>query len=144
MSRHLKLKLVTAILIACGSVLGGHTYAQSNLDSPPRVIVNASGDCGESVQMHLDFAVIDEGRDKSFIIITRLGTGERSRKLVQARLYGPSNYLVASLGLPKSRVITAEGERVRGPGRVEVYVGGKFLLLFEMERNKHFVSDCRL
>ena len=143
MFRCLKPKLVLAALIACGSAMDGYIYAQSDVDLVPRSIVVNSGDCGEQTKALLDEAVITEGKDKLFIFITRLGTGERSRNLVRARLYAPSSYLIESRGIPKSRVITAEGERVRGIGHVELYVGGKLWIIFKMERNKHFVSDCR-
>jgi hypothetical protein len=143
MFRHLKSKFVLAALIACGSAMSSYVYAQSDVNLVPRSVVVNSGDCGEYTKALLDEAVVTEGKDKSFIFITRLGTGERSRKLVRARLYAPSSYLVESRGIPKSRVITAEGERVRGLGHVELYVGGKLWIIFKMERNKNFVSDCR-
>jgi hypothetical protein len=35
---------------------------------------------------------------------------------------------------------------VRGPGRVEVYVGGDLLVVFNMKRNQHFGQGprCRI
>lgn len=143
MSRRLKPEIVLAALVLCGAVMSDNASAQGGVELASRVVEVNSGDCGEYAKALLDDVIINEGQDKSFIIIARLGTGERSRKLVRERLYAPSNYLVESRGVPKSRVITAEGERVRGLGHVEVYVSGNLRLLFKMERNKNFVSDCR-
>ena len=142
MSRRLKPQLVLAALVACGAVMSNNAYAQGGFELAPRVVMVNSGDCGEYAKALLDDVIINEGRDKSFIIIARPGTGERSRKLIQQRLAGLSYYLIESRGIPKGGVILAEGERVRGLGHVEVYVGGNLRLLFKMERNKSFVSDC--
>ena len=144
MLRYLKLRFILAALVICGTVMSRDSYAQGNdASSAPRVVAVSSSDCGEYPKALLDDAVMAEGKSESFIIIARLGTGERSRQLIRQRLFAPSNYLMESRGLQKNRVITAEGERVRGLGHVEVYVGGKLRILFKMERNKNFVSDCR-
>jgi hypothetical protein len=43
---------------------------------------------------------------------------------------------------PKYRIITAEGERVRGLGQLEFYVGGKLHSIFKVRRNKDLVAGC--
>lgn len=52
------------------------------------------------------------------IVIARLGDGEYNNQLNLRRLYTVKKYL----GL--SNVITTQGERVKGYGRVEVYIYG--------------------
>lgn len=54
------------------------------------------------------------------IIIARLGDGEYNIKLNQRRLYTVKKYLGSSV----TNLITAQGERVKGYGRIEVYMYG--------------------
>lgn len=58
------------------------------------------------------------------IIIAHLGTGEQMRRLNRTRLEEIKIYLEQIVG---AKVITAEGERVKGFGRVEIYVAGRRL-----------------
>lgn len=67
--------------------------------------------------------------DQLIIIIARLGTGERDRGLNRRRLHNVKTYLTEYVTGEGGRrgadmLILAEGERVKGYGRVEFYVGG--------------------
>ena len=44
-------------------------------------------------------------------------------------------YLTA-MGLPSQRLITAEGERVQGYGRIEVYIDGELAEVLSVQRFK--------
>ena len=69
------------------------------------------------------------------IVIARLGDGEKSRQLNVSRLRVAQNFLSNWRGV--KRVVTAEGERARGHGRLEFYVGGKLLITLPVRRNKN-------
>jgi hypothetical protein len=138
MFRRAKLKSVSVILFAFCSVLSNHAFAQSDQPLEPRVVVGVDCHDEEHTKALLDDAAINAGKDKTIILIARLGTGERSRKLNRLRLLIARGYLMENRGVPKDRVITAEGERVRGLGHVEIYVGGRLHVLFKMNRNKGF------
>ena len=140
MFRYLKATFVFVALTTCCSVLSDDAYAQSVQPSEPYLVVGVDCNAEEHVKSLLDTAAILSGEDKSLIIIARLGAGESSRKLLRGRLYTVSNYLKRERGFSKSRVITAEGERVRGLGHVEVYAGGKLFTIFKMKRNRGFTS----
>lgn len=77
----------------------------------------------------------EANKSKYTIVIARLGRGEQSQEINRRRLYTIQKYLTA-MGLPSQRLITAEGERVQGYGRVELYVGGELVELLAIERNK--------
>ncbi|MDQ3257578.1 MAG: hypothetical protein M3R15_27450, partial [Acidobacteriota bacterium] len=47
-------------------------------------------------------------------------------------LYTIRAYLIA-MELPSQKLVTAEGERVSGYGRIEVYVGGELVDVFAVE-----------
>lgn len=64
------------------------------------------------------------GERQVIIAIARLGKGERTPELNRRRLHTVRSYLTA-MRLPTQKLVTAEGERVSGYGRVEIYVGGE-------------------
>jgi hypothetical protein len=84
---------------------------------------------------YLDFAVIDtlELEGAHLIIIARLGTGETSRRLNQHRLRVVEEYVRRrGSGL---KYVLAEGRKVEGLGRVELYVGGRLLHILPLRKN---------
>ena len=142
MSPHLKVRLSLTLLIIFALVFVAHGRAAQS----PQIYGGPDGltgaDC-EGVMMRLDFIAIaaeESGKDQTVIIIARLGTGETSRKLVGSRLRQVADYL--NRRIPKERIITAEGERVRGLGQLEFYVGGKLHSIFKVQRNRDLVAGC--
>jgi hypothetical protein len=89
----------------------------------------------EGAAARLDFAVIEANKlDGAYlIIIARLGTGEVSSNLNQTRLAVAKEYVLrrgADL-----KYVLAQGERVKGLGRLELYVGGKLYDVLPLKRN---------
>ena len=80
----------------------------------------------------LDHAMIDWAEDKEshMILIARLGTGETDRKLNRARLAWPEDYLKRR----NVKYVLAEGERVKGLGRFEVYVSGRLAMSIPVKK----------
>lgn len=138
MLRYAKLKFLLLTLFAFCWALSSYVYAQSVQPLAPHVAVGVDCYDEEHTKALLDYAVIEAGKDKTIILIARLGTGEHSRKLIWLRLRIASEYLMETRGVSKDRVVTAEGERVRDLGHVEIYVGGRLHVLFKMKRNKGF------
>jgi hypothetical protein len=144
MFRCSKPKYILPILLALFCGLSSYAYAQEGDPAiAPYVAVGVDCHDEEHTKALLDFAAISAGTDKTIILIARLGTGERSRNLTRLRLRIAGGYLMENRGVPKDRVITAEGERVRGLGHVEVYVGGRLHTLFKMKRSRGF-GGCGL
>ncbi len=134
------------IFFACG-----YSYAQSVDYKIPRVVGGTrgiSGDDCHTTKAEIDFAIlaagIDPKEDGIIIIIARLGRGEPSGTLVGERLRQLTDFMTDFRGFPSRRIVTAEGERVRGLGQVEVYVRGKLHTIFKMKRNKDFATGCVL
>ncbi len=88
----------------------------------------------------LDAASRQAGEDGLIIVIARLGDGERNRELNHRRLHNVHTYLTEWDGRrnPKT-VITAEGERAKGYGRIELYVSGKLFHTLLVYRNGDLV-----
>ena len=81
-----------------------------------------------------------EADEKSvLILIARLGNGEKSRTINRRRLYNVREGLKITLRIEKPIVI-AEGERINGFGRVEVYLGGKFIGALVARKNSHVIK----
>ncbi|MEJ7575953.1 MAG: hypothetical protein WKF74_02990 [Pyrinomonadaceae bacterium] len=103
----------------------------------------------EPANCESDIAILDTvsrqaGEDGLIIVIARLGDGESNRELNHRRLYNVRTYLTEWDGRrnPKT-VITAEGERINGYGRIELYVGGKLFYVLLVRRNADLiVGSC--
>lgn len=86
-------------------------------------------------------ALGDTNKDSIVIVIARLGNGETTRVHNHRRLLALKNYL-SKYDLPTQRVVTAEGERADGYGRVELYVAGKLRGVLLADRNKPLCVEC--
>jgi hypothetical protein len=82
-------------------------------------------DC-ETFQAHLDHVIIEWTKQKEshLILIARLGTGEKDHRLNRARLAYVEDYLKSH----KVQYVLAEGTKVKGLGRLEVYVSGRLAM----------------
>lgn len=84
------------------------------------------------------------GPDGTIIAIARLGDGEQNSELNRRRLHNVRIFLT-EVGWHRdpTTVITAQGERVKGYGRVELYVRGIPLLSLAVKHNKDLmVGSC--
>jgi hypothetical protein len=92
----------------------------------------------------LEMANHEAGRDRLLIIIARLGDGERERNLNWRRLENARTYLTEYIKArdPK-QIILAEGERVSGYGRLELYVEGELFSVIAVRRSGDLiVGSC--
>ena len=99
-------------------------------------------DC-EGIMSRLDFVAIAAGNtanDQPIIIIARLGRRETNRNLNRRRLIEVAQYLERRI--PKERIITTQGARIDGLGRIEFYVGGRLNIVFTVRRNRDLVIGC--
>lgn len=143
---HLK---ATFIAVALCCLAAGNVATQGVKTDAPTII---SGDNNESTKSELGLlaqnarlesgnAVVTGEQVPSLIFISRLGTGESSRKLNRRRLNDVRVFMEELYDVPKDEIVTAEGEPVRGRGRVEAYQSGKLVLIFTLPRNKSFASE---
>jgi hypothetical protein len=92
----------------------------------------------------LEAAHYDAGKDGLIILIARLGNGDNKRELNQHRLHSARAYLTEYLhARSPNTIVIAEGERVEGYGRIEVYVGGKLYSVLAIKANADLsVGSC--
>ena len=127
--------------IICTLSLGTAISAAQNSEVPER-FVDLANNC-ESNIMRLHNIHSMAGEDGLIIAISRLGNGERSRNLNHRRLYNARLWLERIRDRRSSTIITAEGERVGGRGRIEIYVGGKLVDILGMGQGEDLaVGSC--
>jgi len=76
------------------------------------------------------------------IVLARLGDGENSRELNRRRLYNVREYLKERGGLAADKIVVAEGERVKGNGRLEYYLGGNLFEQILFGKNGYTCHSC--
>jgi hypothetical protein len=86
------------------------------------------------------FAKKESADGSVVILIGRLGREEQSRELSRRRLHNVREFLTDYI--PGHTIVTAEGEKAKGYGRVEIYIGGKIVDSMLAERNKDLLVDC--
>jgi len=122
--------------MSAGAAQGRQVEARAKASRP--------GNC-ETNSAHLDDVRNDVLRraDKNEVVVAvaRLGDKEMSRTHNRRRLRAVRDYLV-KYGVPAESVVTAEGERVKGYGRVELYVKGKLRTVLSANPNKALCVDC--
>ena len=89
----------------------------------------------EGAATRLDYAVLNTRKLEGayLILIARLGTGETSRNLNQARLSGVEEYVLRRGS--DLKYVLAQGSRVKGLGRIEIYVGGQLAEIMPLRKN---------
>jgi hypothetical protein len=101
--------------------------------------------CEENL-IHMEIAAqlaSEESQRAGVIIaIARLGDSENSQELNSRRLHNVRVSLTDNLKIEPRRLIIASGERVRGYGRVEFYLGGKLIGGLLVKRGKDLCVDC--
>jgi hypothetical protein len=128
----MKLLFTFLVLLVITLVSNTNSLAQDNQDEP---FIALSGASGEETIAHLERIVRDfkSGAERLFII-SRLGTNEYPRK-TNFRLLNTQQHLSA-MGIDSEKVIFAEGERVKGEGRIEFYLGSHLRLVILAKHNQ--------
>ena len=95
----------------------------------------------------LDVVAQNAPQDELIIVLARLGNGESRREINRRRLYNVKHCLTKRLTHESVRrnagtVILAEGERVKGYGRIEFYVRGKLFDHLNIMTGGDLVVGC--
>lgn len=135
------------VALAIGLIVGGLAVAAAQNGLRP--VVPRSGQMEQKpTKCEFNIATLDaahgkSGKDGLVIAIARLGDGEQGQELNRRRLHNVRTYLTTFDGRPPETIITAEGERVNGYGRVELYVGGKLFYVLKTRPKADFpVGSC--
>ncbi len=105
------------------------------------------GNCESNIAV-LDSLAQRTGADELIIVIARLGNNENRNRLNYRRLHNVRAYLTGYFTDPTVRrrmetIITAEGERVSGYGRIELYANGRLFWVLKVRHNSDLpVGNC--
>jgi hypothetical protein len=135
---------LTALFVIC--VFSFTTTAQQKSDDRPYRFMNSDTplDCEvaevvmETVTANLKGFYKDAG---ILIAVARLGEGEKSHELSRRRLYNVRAYL-KDHGIPPERIVVAEGEAIKGFGRIEFYLSGKLVETALLKQDRDFCIIC--
>jgi hypothetical protein len=119
--------------------VSSNVAAQKRINNQRRTEIEPPTNC-ETALMWLDAAMTEAQKDKEgyIIFVARLGDSEKSPALNQKRLRAAKDYIVERAA---NKIVTAYGERIKGHGRLEIYVGGKMLYFLTFPRNGQI--SCR-
>lgn len=135
-------RVIAASLLLIGSCV---TSAQQKLESIPISTLQVETkptNCEFNVSV-LTGADRVAGEDGLVIIVARLGKRERRRDLNRRRLHNAKTFLTEFGDRAPQTIVTAEGERVEGYGRVELYAGGKLFRVLTINPNDDLaVGSC--
>ena len=138
--------LITAVLSLSFVSAVPHAKAQNPRLVPRSVPITVGADNHETWATEFSYLSQSIGADEPVILIARLGDREVSRRLNRQRLRVARMYLHVGRGLEpplkEEHIVTAEGENVRGAGRIEAYVRGKLFMVFVFKRNKNFAPEA--
>lgn len=129
---------VFAIVLVCGLSTQLVTRGQSEIPARPRLI---NGSSNEDAKLGLGSIATAAGERKLIIMISRLGDTESVRGLGRNRLRIARDYLKYTHGITDQRVVPAQGDPVKGKGRIDVYIDGALNSTFVFERNKNFAPE---
>lgn len=134
--------LIIYLLFTYGSAFV--TYAQSNLTNRRWGIPKDPTNCEtNAINMEQVLALMKEEPNLAgnIILIARLSKQERNRDLNRRRLFNVSERYRYALKVPAERIVSAEGERVEGFGRVEIYWNGEMIGALVARRNRDICVD---
>ncbi len=135
-----RMNFLAGMCCICSLVGTGNAVAQNPVS--PETYVTIGNTC-ESNIARLDRIHSEAGNDGLVIAIARLGDGEQSRRLNHRRLHNIRLYLERVRGRAPKTLITAESDRARGRGRIEVYIGGKLVDLLGLARGEDlYAGSC--
>ena len=103
-------------------------------------LINCEQYSADIDRMTQDFSELI-GKSDFIVLVARLGKGETNRRFNQRRLHNIRERILAR-GIDPKKFVIAEGEKVSGLGRVEVYAGGKLIEVFPVPRNRDVCVEC--
>ncbi len=141
-----RVKLTTVVLsLSFVSPIPSAKAQNPNL-KPRSIPITVGADNHETWSAEFSYLSQSVGADEPVILIARLGDKEVSGRLNRRRLQVARLYLHVGRGLEpplkEEHIVTAEGERIRGTGRIEAYVRGKLFMIFVFKRNRNFGPEA--
>ena len=139
MLRSAKLMLLVSLFLVSTVAPAGQVPSSQTGPAPQPTLNNC-----EMNDNYLDNAHHLAGDDSIIIAVAHLGAGERDPNLNRRRLHNVREYLAGyNWKRPRATVVTGEGQKVDGYGRVDIYVKGSHWASLAVRRNADLiVGSC--
>ena len=135
-----RLFLTIATLVIFTSVLIAQVNSKFRLEIPEKP---ENSEINHSYLRQILGLIQEESNPNGVIIlIARLGKDETKSELNRRRLYNMSFLYKETFGIPAEKIVIAEGERVDGYGRVEIYWNGEMIGALLAFKDKDIHVDC--
>ena len=139
--KNLKLAFAVSLLLA-GSCIADAQEKATPGTVPSSQVETKPTNCEFNVSV-LTGAHRTAGDTGLVIMIARLGTGETRQELNRRRLHNARTFLAEFGQRVPQTIVVAEGDRVDGYGRVELYVDGKLFHVLMIRRDDDLaVGGC--
>ena len=115
--------------------------AQTPSAEPEVILANAER-CQRNTINVTNLKQIARLENQKIFVIAHLGTGEKSSNLNRRRLKDVGAEFDQGGPMSRENLILAEGERVKGLARIDVYIGSKLQFISYIPRNGDFCSLC--
>jgi hypothetical protein len=133
--------LHTLTILSVASFAPSVTNAQSPSPEPDVILANATR-CQRNTINVANLKQIARIKNERVFVIAHLGSGEVSQNLSRRRLKDIGAEFDQIGPMDRKTLILAEGERVKGQPRVEVYLGSELYFVSYIPRNGDFCSLC--
>lgn len=129
------------VLLSVASCASSVTLAQN--PSPEAEVIPANARrCQRNTVNIASLKQIARLKNEKVFVIVHLGSGEVSQRLNRRRLRDIAAEFDQVSPMDRNSLILAEGERVKGRPRADVYLGSKLHFVSYMPKNGDFCSLC--
>ena len=135
---HLLHIFLTLSVVSCASSV---TLAQ-NASPEAEVIPANARRCQRNTINIANLKQVARLKNEKVFVIVHLGSGEISQRLNRRRLRDIGAEFDQVSPMDRSSLILAEGERVKGQPRADVYLGSELYFVSYMPKNGDFCSLC--
>ena len=137
------MKNLLHILIILSVVSFASSVTKAQGPSPePEVIPANTTRCQRNTINIANLKQVARIKNEKVFVIAHLGSGEVSRNLNRRRLKDIGVEFDQIGPMDRKTLVMAEGERVKGQPRVDVYLGSKLYFVSYIPRNGDFCSLC--
>lgn len=108
----------------------------------PEIVQATAERCQQNTVNIANLKQVARTNNQKVFVIAHLGEGEKSLNLSQRRLKDIGAEFNQASPMSRDKIILAEGERVKGQARIDVYLGSELYFVSYIPRNGDFCSLC--
>jgi hypothetical protein len=136
------MKYISKVVVVTMVVCCYSAPAMAQDQHPPDIIAANTKRCQLNTIYIADLKQVARIKNERVFVIAHLGSGETSSALNRRRLRDIGAEFDEISPMSRDKLILAQGQRLRGRGRVEVYLGSELYFVSYMPRNGAFCSAC--